>query len=853
MKQIIVLIIAIFIAQITVAQVDTISFEVDGVCVMCQSRIEKTAFETKGVQFAFWDVESHLLQVKVDKSKFREDQLHKNLAKAGHRTEQMEADTEAYKALPNCCKYDDPNNVHKQEKDHQDSDLEDAISGMVYEKNTKGKQIPLVGATIQWVGDEGGTVTDEEGHFLLDRVASTEKIIVGYVGYQADTIDMAGESMVAIILTNNVSLDGVEVVYRRKSTEISFLNPLKTQMIGEKELLKAACCNLSESFETNPSVDVSFTDAVTGTRQIEMLGLAGPYVQTMRESMPDIRGLSSLFGFTYTPGTWVEGIQLNMGAGSVANGFESITGQINVELRKPENSDKLYLNLYASEMGRLEANANFSQQINENWSTAVLLHGKYQQVENDRNEDGFLDMPLNNTFIGLNRWKYSSTNGLQAQFGVKAALIDQVSGQEGFDVDHSSTDQGLWGTRLQTERIEGWAKIGKVFPSRPYASMGFQLSAAYHNQDAYFGMRPYNAEQLMLYANLIYQGIFSTTDHKFKTGLSFQYDDIQEEVGVNTSEIVDLQKFERMESVPGAFFEYTYTYLDQFTAVVGLRGDYHNNYGFFATPRLHLRYAPTQNTAFRASLGRGLRTANIFAENIGLFASNRRIILNANNQGNPYDLNAEVAWNYGINFTQNFNFNSRSATLSLDAYHTNFDNQIVVDYETTQQVSFYNLAGESFSNSLQAQIDVELINRWDVRLAYRFNDVQTDYDEGRLQKPFVAEHRAFINTGYETQDQWKFDFTLNWQSSKRIPSTKGNPIEFQLDNESPDFFLANAQISKGWGDTFEIYLGGENLFNFRQDNPIINSQNPFDDTFDSSLIWGPIFGRNIYVGARWRL
>lgn len=845
--------IAICLSQFTFAQTDTISFEVEGVCGMCQSRIENTAFNTKGVKYAFWDVESHLLEVRVDESKFKEDQLHENLAKVGHRTEKMEADAEAYKGLPLCCKYDDPSNIHKQEEEKEGFDPEKAISGMVYEKNTKGKQIPLVGASIQWVGTAVGTTTDELGHFLLKRNPNTQKIVIDYVGYQSDTIDMAGESMVAIVLTNNIMLDGVEIVSRRKSTEISFLNPIKTQLIDEKELLKAACCNLSESFETNPSVDVSFTDAVTGTRQIQMLGLAGPYVQTMRESMPDIRGLSSLFGFTYTPGAWVEGIQLNMGAGSVVNGFESITGQINVELRKPENSDKLYLNLYASEMGRLEANANFSHQINENWSTAVLLHGKYQQAENNRNNDDFLDMPLNNTFIGLNRWKYTSTNGLSAQFGIKATFIDQVSGQEGFNIDESATDQGLWGTRLQTERIEGWAKIGKVFPSRPYASIGLQLSAAYHNQDAFFGLRPYNAEQTMLYANLIYQGIFNTTDHKFKTGLSFQYDDIEESVGMNALGNLDVRLFERSESVPGAFFEYTFTHLEKFTAVAGLRGDYHNNYGFFATPRLHLRYAPNPNTAFRAAAGRGLRTANIFAENIGLFASNRSIFLTASSQDNPYNLDAEVAWNYGVNFTQSFNFNSRPATLSLDAYRTDFENQIVVDFETTQQVSFYNLDGSSFSNSLQAQLDVELLDRWDVRLAYRFNDVQTDYAQGQLERPFVARHRSFINTAYETTDQWKFDFTLNWQSTKRLPSTKDNPTAFQLEAQSPNFFLANAQISKGWGDTFEIYLGGENLFNFRQTDPIINSQNPFDDTFDSSLIWGPIFGRNVYVGMRWRL
>lgn len=847
MKKINSILIIIFCTYTAVFSQDTLQLKVEGVCGMCQFRIEKAANQVKGVDFALWEAESNLLTVAYNTTDFSVEKLHKRIAGVGHDTEKVKASKAVYESLPDCCKYKDPNNIHNKEKHGQhEANRAKKVQGMIYERTSNGKELPLVGATVQWLGDTNGTATDVEGHFELTASETTDQLIVDYVGFTPDTIALGEETMLAIVLTNNTVLEEVEIAYRKKSTEVSFLNPLKVQLMDEKELLKAACCNLSESFETNPAVEVSFTDAVTGTRQIELLGLAGPYVQTTREFMPDIRGLSALYGFTFTPGTWIESIQLGLGAGSVVNGFESITGQINVELRKPENTDKLYFNLYANELGRLEANAHFSKKINENLSSALLLHTKYQQLERDRNEDGFMDMPLDEHLIVLNRWKYSNQKGLRVQMGIKVSLLDNTSGQLGFDQEEAVDVQNLWGANVNTKRIDGWAKIGKVFPSKPYASMGLQLAGSYHDQSAFFGLRPYNAQQSNVYANFIYQNIIRTTQHTYKTGASFQWDGFEEELSTQT--------FTRDEVVPGAFFEYTYKYLDQFTAVAGIRGDYHNYYGFFATPRLHLRYAPKPSTVFRASAGRGLKTASIFAENIGIFATNRAFIIEGAQEDLPYGLDAEVAWNIGWNVTQEMPIGERTAFLSLDLYRTWFENQIVVDYEEQpQSIYFYNLEGSSFSNSLQAQLDVELLDGWDVRLAYRFNDVQTDYKSGQLTKPLIARHRAFLNTGYQTKSNWHFDFTLNWEGTKRIPNTSSNPEDFQVDTNSPNFFLANAQVTKNFKKGFSIYVGGENIFNFRQDNPIIDPTNPFGKFFDSSLVWGPIFGRNIYMGLRYRI
>jgi len=839
----------LFLSSLTgFAQVaDSVTYEhriyVNGACGMCQERIETAALQLMGVEGASWDMNTHILTVQTNDEEFNPDHLHWAMTGAGHDTDLYKASKEVYEGLHACCQYRD---TETKDSFHEDHDTPDPVSGLVFEKTASGEPLPLTGVNIYWLGSTTGTTTDIDGRFELAPSESTNLLVTSYVGFPSDTIDMQAEKYVEIILDGAITLDNVEVTHRRKATEVSFLKPMKVTQMNERELHKAACCNLSESFETNPSIDVSFTDAVTGTRQIEMLGLAGPYVQISRELIPEVRGLSAISGLTYIPGSWVQSIQLSKGPGSVTNGFESMTGQINVELKKPEESERLYLNLYANEGGRLEANLNTRHSFSEKVHTGLLLHGSSRRVEHDRNEDSFLDNPLGENWILLNRWRFQDFNGWEGQFGVKGTFVDTRSGQKDFN---ESTDRGTmnhWGAGINTRRLDAWAKTGRVFPNKPTSSMGMQLSTTYHDQKSFFGLRSHNALQKSVYFNLLFQGQLGSAKHQYMTGASFSWDNYEEEFQETT--------FNRDEKIPGAFFEYTYLPTEQMTIVAGLRGDYHNNYGGFLSPRLHLRYAFAEESVLRASFGRGQRTASILAENMGAMASERAFIIQGENNDNPYGLNQEVSWSYGLNLTQSLKFFQKEFVLGLDAYHTRFSKQIVVDYDQNPQaIYFYNLEGDSWSTSLQAQVDVELLERFDVRMAYRFNDVKTTYANGVLQKPLVARHRAFINMGYATTDDWKFDFTLNWQGSKRIQNTQSNPEEFQLEERSPDFLQVNTHISKGWKKKWEVYVGVENLLDFVQESPILSAEDPFSGFFDSSMVWGPVFGRNIYVGMRYKI
>lgn len=819
--------------------------KVAGACDMCKDRIEKAAINTIGVNKAVWNSETQLLEVSHDNFLFNQMELHRNISKVGHDTEKLKADDEVYAALPTCCHYREGAEVNHNHEDGTKliNNTIEEVAGVIYEKNASGNKIAIIGANIYWLGGTAGTVSKSNGSFNLPMQAPYNKLVIEYVGFASDTVLIEKPGTIEVVLSEGIELDEVKVRARRRSIEISYISPIKLRRISQKELTKAACCNLSESFETNPAVDVSYTDAITGTKQIEMLGLAGPYVQITRENMPDVRGLASIYGLGFIPGPWIESIQLNLGSGSVINGFESIAGQINVELKKPGDKEKLFVNGYYGGGGRIETNVNATTEVNDHFDTNILFHYNTRSLAHDQNFDGFLDMPKGNGWSFSNNWRYYGENGNEGQFGFKVTGSDNTAGQD--EKHHTGMHPPgfeLWKANIKSNRYEAWLKRGKSFLDKKHRSIGFQIGGIYYDQKTLFGLRNYDGTQKMLYSNLLYQTIIKNEQNKITIGSSFQAE--------TSTENLSQQKFERTEVVPGIFGEYTYSIFEKFDLLLGLRFDHHNNYGLFVTPRIHARYAASQKTVFRASMGRGQRTASIIAENIGILASSRNIEIKAENGTNPYGLDAEVAWNYGVNLNHDF---SDALQLSLDFYLTNFKNQIVVDYDQSpQKIVFYNLNGKSYSRSFQSQMDWNAFKGFDLRLAYRYNDVKTQFQEALLSKPMVSPHRAFANMAYEWKS-FKFDYTINWQGSKRIPSTLTNPAEYQLAEKSDAFFISNVQVTKLFGKKFELYAGAENLFDFTQTKPIIAGGDAFGKYFDASLVWGPVFGRMIYAGFRYRI
>ena len=649
------------------------------------------------------------------------------------------------------------------------------------------------------------------------------------------------------------TLKAVQIKTDSNTTKKSYRKVTNTATMTSKELLKAACCNLAESFETNPSIDVNFSDALTGTKQIKMLGLTSPYLMITEENIPSVRGASQAYGLSFTPGTWVESIQITKGAGSVVNGYESISGQINTELLKPADDIPFFLNAYGSTDSRFELNTHFNRKISDKWSSSLFVHGNTRIQKMDNNNDGFMDNPLAKQINVLNRWQYANAEkGWVSFINFRYMKDEKQTGEMDFDVDRDKGTTNFWGSEINTERFDVSTKLGYVFPNMPYQSIGFQNAFTSHKQDSYFGLNDYQITQKSYYSNLIFNSIITNTMNKFAAGLNFAYDDYNEYLAVPSLS----GNFDRIDTSVGAFMEYTYDNLDDFSLVAGFRVDKHNRLGVFATPRIHMRYNPWEKGVLRASAGRGKRSANIFAENQQLFASSRVYDI-LNTKGRIYGLDAEIAWNYGVSFMQGFTLFNKTADVTVDLYRTDFQNQAIVDlYASPQQALFYN--GKSFANSLQLEFNIELIHHLDLRTAYKYYDIETDYISGTAERPLQAKHRFFTNLAFETHiddkgHQWKFDFTYNWLGKQRLPNTSTNPIADRLPNYSPSFSLMNAQITRTFSSTFEMYAGAENLGNYQQDKAILGSDNPFGSNFDTSIIYAPVFGQMFYAGLRFKI
>lgn len=719
------------------------------------------------------------------------------------------------------------------------------LNGTVFEKNDSGKLLSLVGVNVFWLGTQIGTSTDLNGGFKIPFTKTSNKLVLTLVGYTPDTLLINMKQSIKVILKQkDIQLGDIEVVGQKKSTYGDYVSIENRTVMTIGELKKAACCTLSESFETNPSIDVSFTDAITGARHIEMLGLSGMYTQSTLEALPYIRGLMSNVGLTFIPGPWIKSINVAKGIGSVVNGFESITGQIDVDLQKPFAVDEkpLFINIYGDYDKRFEGNLNYRYQINDKISFVTLFHASTRRNKFDMNMDHFTDMPVFSIFNLMQRWHFSFENGWESQLGFQYVNDSKEGG---------TINETRYKYTTDSKQLYLYGKHGYVFPDEEFKSFGIQWSLNSYKNSSLFGIRNYSGNQKTGYLNFIYQSTLGSHDHKFRTGFSILFDQY--------NELFLSKEYNRIDRIPGGFFEYTYISDESFSAVAGVRGDYHNHFGFILTPRLHIRYAPSEDWIIRGAFGRGFRESNIFTEHSSLFASSRNLVINSSTNFG-YGLQLEKAWNYGINITHYFFHDYREGTISIDLYRTDFENYTQADLDSNPQaIIFSSVANGSYSNSAQIELNMSPIEGLQTRAAYRFLDVKNKLNNVWLERALSSKHRVLVNLAYSTEKeeendpQMLYDLTFTWFESKRIPSTSDNPLVLRSVEQSPSFALMNAQITRTFSLGFEIYLGIENLLDYRQENLIIDPMNPTGKYFDASLIWGPVNGRLIYSGLRYRM
>jgi len=715
--------------------------------------------------------------------------------------------------------------------------------------NESNKDIPLEGATVKWLNTNKGTISSEDGKFKLESALGEDFIEISFLGFETDTVYIKNKKNITHFLkiSQENTLDEVIISKRKRSAQRTYLMPQNIVKISEDELLKAACCNLSESFETNPAVDVNHSDAFTGTKQIKMLGLKSPYILITEENIPMVRGASQTYGLTFIPGTWIESIQITKGMGSVINGYESIVGQINAELKKPLNDIPLFVNSYYGQDGRFEINTHLNSKVSEKVQTTIFAHHNRRDNINDKNGDGFLDKPLQNQINFLNKWQYTNpTKGLVSFLNFKYLNDEKTLGSILFS-QNPKYGSSNWGGEILTERFDSSFKLGYVNPNIPYQSIGFQLSYSSHDQDSYYGARIYDINQKSIFSNIIYNTIITNSRNKIKLGLNYSHDNYDEILSQKSySDII-----QRKDNSTGVFFEYSYDNFTNLNLVAGLRYDRHNNMGSFFTPRLHFRYSIAPRFSLKGSFGTGRRISNVLTENLQVFVTNR-VIQNKNLTDLLYGLKPEKATNYGVSIDKGFNFAGGQGNFIIDYYKTDFKNKIIVDFENPREVSFYNSENnQSKSSSFQAEL-IFSKNRWNFTAAYKNYDIKLMYKEGLKEKPIQPSEIIFLNFGTESkkvgEKHWKYDFTFNLLGKQRLMKNIRDKSEYV----NPHFSI-NSQLTRIFSEKFEVYLGGENLNNFKQENPIIFASDPFNKDFDGSIVHGPIFGSSIYMGFRFKI
>lgn len=634
-----------------------------------------------------------------------------------------------------------------------------------------------------------------------------------------------------------------EVVVTRRRAGISRMAGAQNSLrVGREELFKAACCNLGESFTTNPSVDVSYNDATTGARQIKLLGLSGTYVQMLTENLPNFRGAAAPYALGYVPGPWMKSIQVSKGASSVRNGYESVTGQINVQYLQPEDKQGATLNLYGNSNSRLELNADANLHLNKKLSSELLAHYEDTYAQHDDNHDGFLDQPDVRQYNLQNRWAYLNQSYI-FHGGLGILGERRESGQTAHG-GHAFANP--YKINSETDRYELYMKHAFVLNRERGTNIALMAAGSIHRQTAGYGLKAYDVNQKNAYAQLLYETNFGKA-HNLAAGLSFNHDHYNEQLLPVHSTTAPRIRQRDTENISGIYAQYTYNLHERLVAMAGLRADHSNRYGTFLTPRLHIKWQLGSNLSLRASVGKGYRTAHPLAENHYLLASGRQLVVES--------LHQEEAWNYGGSLSYNLPLAGKLLKLNAEYYYTHFMQQAVIDYDTDpQQIRIGNLAGRSFSHTFQVDASYELLKGLELTAAYRRNIVKTTYGGALLEKPLTNSYKGLLTASYKTPlALWQFDATLQLNGGGRMTApytpASGQP------SWSPRFHAfgqLNMQVTR-WFRTFSVYAGGENLTGFKQRTPIIGADNPWAASFEPTLIWGPVHGAVLYAGIRFNI
>lgn len=721
----------------------------------------------------------------------------------------------------------------------------DRYQGFVKSKNGRG----ISNVQIADINSNAYAATDSNGFFQFEYHGNIlPELVFSHPEYAADTVTTPANRQFEVTMEKIKVMNGVSIA-TDGSARLGIAGfTMKTEVIGQGEIKKAACCDLAGCFETQGTVQPMTTNILTNSKELRILGLSGVYNQVLIEGMPMVLGLGYTYGISSIPGTLVENIFVSKGTTSVLQGFESMVGQINVIPKNTNKGERLFLNAYVNSFGESQYNMNYRASKGK-WSNLASLHMVLPAAKWDRDKDNFLDLPLMNRYLFFDKIKYGDDNKDKFNFllTLKGFKEQRVGGQSNFNHKTDLGNDSIYGQRVSFIQFESYSKASyQLNENRKVAWMG---SVVYQDQNSWFGPVNYKAKQKQGYTNVQYEQTWNRS-HEFKTGLSLRSLEINENISFSDTLVKRTYNgnYLKQELIPGAFAENTFKWRgDIITLITGIRADHHNQFGWAITPRTMLKYDITEQSTFRASAGTGWRTVNLFSENIGLMVSSRDIVFKEK-------LNPEKAFNWGVNYLQKFKKKKMEGYFTMDFYQTRFSNQFFPDYDSEpNKVLIYNFTGPSVSNGFQTDVNMKIIKRWELKLAYNYLDVYRKSNGVKTLLPFNSKHKGLIALSYlPINKKWRFDANVHWFGVQRLPDTELYPEAYRQAKTSQPYTTYNLQITRSWLK-LDVYAGCENITDYRQLRPIVSWQNPFSPYFDTSFNWGPTRGREIYLGLRFKV
>ena len=672
-----------------------------------------------------------------------------------------------------------------------------------------------------------GTSSSENGQYQIKNIPNgTYTVIISSIGYKTKsrkiTFNKNDKTIRNFLLESDNSLDEIVVSGTLRPVSKS-ASPVPVDVYGKSFFKKNPTPSIFESLQNVNGVRPQLNCNVCNTGDIHINGLEGPYTFVLIDGMPIVSGLSTVYGLTGIPQALIERIEIVKGPASTLYGSEAVGGIINIITKKPSNSPTLSVDSFSSSWGEINTDIGFRYQLSEKIQGLTgINYFNYQNII-DNNDDGFTDLTLQNRISIFNKLNFKRKKNKLFTIAFRYLYEDRWGGETNWNKIFRGTDQ-VYGESIYTSR---WETFG-TYQLPTSENISFQFSANGHQQNSFYGIDSYNANQLIAFGQFVINKKVKKI-HNILLGIAYRYTSYDDNTFA-TFENDGVTNKPSIIHLPGIFIQDEISFNNQHKILLGVRYDFNSIHGAIFSPRVNYKWNSNDNkNIVRISVGNGFRVANVFTEDHAALTGAREVEFEG-------ELAPETSWNTNINYVKKITTENVFINLDASAFYTYFNNRILPDYETdVNKIIYANLNGFSVSKGFSLNSDITFQNGLNVNLGATLMDVTITENDNKKQQLLTESFSGVWSISYRFKSNGiKIDYTGNTYGPMRLPRLSDtDPRE----ENSPWFSIQNIQITKKFKSNWELYGGLKNILNFTPaDNSIARSFDPFDNSvvFDSN-------------------